>query len=453
MNKSDIIIIGSGPGGYRAAAYAASHGKTVTIFERDLVGGTCLNRGCIPTKSFCRNAEIIDTLRHADEFGLDGLSYTLDFSKVIGRKNTVIEQLRGGVETLLSSSNIMLVRGAASFRNKHTVEANGDLYTADDIIIATGSKPKMPPIEGINLQGVVSSTELLDVTTVPRRLCIVGAGVIGMEFASAFSSFGSEVTVVEFLKEALPTLDSDIAKRLRQTIAKRGVTFHLQAAVSSIKESVSETGERQLTVCFEQKGKPQSIDADLVLVATGRAACTDGLNLEAACVSTERGMIVADDNFQTSTEHIYAIGDVNGRCMLAHAATFQGLHVVNKLLGLHDEIRPDIMPSAIFTNPEAASVGLSEDQCKAQGIEYKCRKGFFRANGKALAMDETDGLMKLITAQDGSIVGCHAFGAHSADIVQEVTALMNKGATVAQLRDIVHIHPTLSEVLHDAAMS
>jgi len=452
MNKSDIIIIGTGPGGYRAAAYAASLGKTVTIFEQDAVGGTCLNRGCIPTKSFCRNAEIIDTLRHANEFGLDGLNYTLDFSKVLNRKNAVVEQLRNGVEMLLSSSNITLVRGAASFRDKTTVEANNELYTAADIIIATGSKPKMPPIEGINLPGVVTSTELLEVSSVPRRLCIVGAGVIGMEFASAFSSFGSEVTVVEFLKEALPTLDSDIAKRLRQTIAKRGVSFHLQAAVSSMKESQSEAGERQLTVYFEKKGKPQSIDADLVLVATGRAACTDGLNLEAASVATERGMITTDDDFLTSTEHIYAIGDVNGRSMLAHAATFQGLHVVNKLLGLHDEIRPDIMPSAIFTHPEAASVGLSEDQCEAQNIEYECHKGFLRANGKALAMGETDGLVKLITAKDGRILGCHAFGAHTSDMVQEVAALMNKDATVSQLSDIIHIHPTLSETLHDAAM-
>lgn len=452
-HQSDIIIIGSGPGGYRAAAYAASHGKTVTIFERDAVGGTCLNRGCIPTKSFCRNAEIIDTLRHADEFGLKDLGYTLDFSKVLGRKNAVVEQLRGGIETLLSANGITLVKGAASFLDKRTVVANGEEYSATDIIIATGSKPKMPPIEGIDLEGVITSTELLDVTSVPRRLCIVGAGVIGMEFASAISSFGSEVTVVEFLKEALPTLDSDIAKRLRQTIAKRGVSFHLQSAVSSIKESFDDEGKRQLTVSFEQKGKPQSVDADLVLVATGRAACTDGLNLEAAGVATERGMIVTDSDYRTSTEGVYAIGDVNGRCMLAHAATFQGLHVVNKLLGLQDSIRPDIMPSAIFTNPEAASVGLSEDQCKAQGIDYKCRKGFFRSNGKALAMGETDGMVKLIAAQDGSILGCHAFGAHSADIAQEVAALMNTGATVERLRDIVHIHPTLSEVLHDTAMT
>lgn len=452
MNKTDIIIIGSGPGGYRAAAHAASHGKTVTIIERDAAGGTCLNRGCIPTKSFCRNAEIIDTLREANEFGLADMSYRFDFSKVLERKNAIVEQLRSGVETLLSADGITLVRGAASLRDKHTVVVGNEEYTADNIIIATGSKPKMPPIEGINLDGVVSSTELLDIASVPRRLCIVGAGVIGMEFASVFSSFGSEVTVVEFLKESLPTLDSDVAKRLRQTIAKRGVTFHLQSAVSSIKESHDEAGARQLTVNFEKKGKPQSIDADIVLVATGRAACTDGLNLDAVGVETERGMIVTDDNFRTLVNNIYAIGDVNGRCMLAHAATFQGLHVVNKLLGKQDNIRHDIMPSAIFTHPEAASVGLSEDQCEAQNIEYVCRKGFLRANGKALAMGETDGMIKLITDKEGRILGCHAFGAHTSDMVQEVAALMNQDATVAQLSDIIHIHPTLSEALHDIAM-
>lgn len=452
MTRSDIIIIGSGPAGYRAAAYAAAHGKTVTVFEQAEAGGTCLNLGCIPTKSFCRNAEVIDTLRESELFGLSDLSYHFDFQKVVDRKAAVVEQLRSGVETLLQANNITFVHAAASFADAHTIVADGEQYTADDIIIATGSLPKMPPIEGINLEGVVSSTELLNVTSVPRRLCIVGAGVIGMEFASAFSSFGSEVTVVEFLKEALPTLDSDIAKRLRQTIGKRGVTFNLSSAVKNIKESQDEAGQRQLTVAFEKKGKQLSIDADLVLVATGRKANTEGLNLEAAGVATERGMISVDDDFRTTAEHIYAIGDVNGKCMLAHAATFQGLHVVNQLIGTADRIRHNIMPAAIFTNPEAASVGLSEDQCKSQNMEYTVRKGFFRANGKALAMNETDGLLKLIATKDGRILGCHAFGAHSADIVQEVAALMNNDATIEQLRDIVHIHPTLSEVLHDAAM-
>lgn len=452
MNKSDIIIIGSGPGGYRAAAHAAAHGKTVTIFESDSIGGTCLNRGCIPTKSLCRNAELIDTLREADTLGLSGLNYRIDFTKIMERKNAIVAQLRSGVETLMSGKNITMVRARARLKTDHTVVAAGEEYKADHIIIATGSQPKMPPIDGTELPGVVTSDELLDITSAPRRLCIVGAGVIGMEFASAFSSFGSEVTVVEFLKEALPTLDSDVAKRLRQTLAKRGVAFNMMSAVKAITETTDSDGNRQLTVNFEKKGKTTSVDADIVLIATGRAARTDELGLETAGVAFDKKGIHTDDDFMTSVNGIYAIGDVNGKCMLAHAATFQGLHVINKILGIHDDIKQDIMPSAIFTNPEAASVGLSEDQCKEQAISHSCIKGFFRANGKALAMGETDGMLKIVTDGQGRILGCHMFGAHASDIVQEVTVLMNHGSTITKLRDIIHIHPTLSETLHDMAM-
>lgn len=454
MIHSDLIIIGSGPGGYRAAHHAALHGLSVVIIEKAEAGGTCLNRGCIPTKTLCRNAEIVDTLRHADTFGLMGEGYSLDFGRVMERKQAVVGQLRSGVETLMQTPGITLVRGAASFANEHTVAVGNEQYTADNIIIATGSDSKCPPIEGTTLPGVVTSTELLDVDHLPKRLCIIGAGVIGMEFASVFSSFGSNVTVIEFLKECLPVLDSDIAKRLRQTIGKRGVEFYMQSAVKSITQTNTEDGTKQLTVSFEKKGKPVSVDADMVLIATGRKPCTDGLALEQAGIEYSPKGIVVDDDFQTNVSGVYAIGDVNGRCLLAHAATFQGLHVVNRILNRPDDIRFDVMPSAIFTHPEAASVGLSEDQLKAEQRPYECRKGFYRSNGKALAMNETDGMIKLLvdTADNQRIVGCHAFGAHSADMVQEIAALMNSGTTLQQLTNIIHIHPTLSEILHDMAL-
>lgn len=454
MIHSDLIIIGSGPGGYRAAHHAALHGLSVVIIEKAEAGGTCLNRGCIPTKTLCRNAEIVDTLRHADTFGLMGEGYSLDFGRVIERKQEVVGQLRSGVETLMQTPGITLVRGTASFADAHTVAVGNEQYTAENIIIATGSDSKCPPIEGTTLSGVVTSTELLDIDHLPKRLCIIGAGVIGMEFASVFSSFGSNVTVIEFLKECLPVLDSDIAKRLRQTIGKRGVEFYMQSAVKSITQTDAEDGTKQLTVSFEKKGKPVSIDADMVLIATGRKPCTEGLALEQAGIEHSPKGIVVDDDFQTNVSGVYAIGDVNGRCLLAHAATFQGLHVVNRILNRPDDIRFDVMPSAIFTNPEAASVGLSEDQLKAEQRPYECRKGFYRSNGKALAMNETDGMIKLLvdTTNDQRIVGCHAFGAHSADMVQEIAALMNSGTTLQQLANIIHIHPTLSEILHDMAL-
>ena len=383
-----------------------------------------------------------------------GEGYSLDFGRVMERKQEVIGQLRSGVETLMQTPGITLVRGTASFTDAHTIAVGDDQYTADNIIIATGSDSKCPPIEGTTLPGVVTSTELLDVDHLPKRLCIIGAGVIGMEFASVFSSFGSNVTVIEFLKECLPVLDSDIAKRLRQTICKRGVEFYMQSAVKSITQTDTEDRTKQLTVSFEKKGKPVSIDADMVLIATGRKPCTEGLALEQAGIEHSPKGIVVDDDFQTNVSGVYAIGDVNGRCLLAHAATFQGLHVVNRILNRPDDIRFDVMPSAIFTNPEAASVGLSEDQLKAEQRPYECRKGFYRSNGKALAMNETDGMIKLLvdTTNDQRIVGCHAFGAHSADMVQEIAALMNSGTTLQQLANIIHIHPTLSEILHDMAL-
>lgn len=452
MVKTDLIIIGSGPGGYRSACYAAARGLSVIVFESAEAGGTCLNCGCIPTKSLCRNAEVIDTLRDASALGLESLSYTLDFGKIMERKNSVVAQLRNGVETLMRTPGITFVNKKAKLTSGHTVVTDEEEYTAGDIIIATGSHAKIPPIKGAQLQGVVTSTELLDIPSVPKRLCIVGAGVIGMEFASAFSSFGSEVTVVEFMKEALPTLDSDIAKRLRQTIDKRGVTFHMQTAVKEIEEKTDSCGARVLNVITDKKGKTLEVEADTVLIATGRSANTDGLGLEEAGIEYDSKGIHTDDNFATNVPHIYAIGDVNGKCMLAHAATFQGIHVVNHILGTPDGIRPDIMPSAIFTNPEAASVGLSEDRCKELGLEYTCKKGFFRSNGKALAMNETDGMVKLISDSDGRIIGCHMFGAHASDMVQEITALMNAGVTTSRLAEIIHIHPTLSEILCDMCL-
>ncbi len=438
MTTSDLIIIGSGPGGYRAAEHAASCGLTVTIIEEAQLGGTCLNCGCIPTKTLARNAEIIDTLTKAETFGLEQLTYTLDFHRVMERKAQVVDTLRKGVATLLSAPGINVVQGTGRFTQNRTVLVNDEEFSAPNIIIATGSKSKMLQIPDINSEKVVTSTELLEITEIPKRLCIVGAGVIGMEFASIFNSFGSEVTVVEYMKECLPAIDGDIAKRLRQTIAKKGVNFIMQAGVQAI------TPEG---VAYERKGKAGMVEADMVLMATGRMPRTEGLCLDLVGVATDKNGIITDADMQTNVDGIYAIGDVNGRTMLAHAATYQGLHVVNKIAGREDHIRLDLIPAAVFTNPEAASVGLSEDACKAQGLEYKCRKGYYRANGKAVAMDETDGMVKLLIGSDDKIIGCHLYGAHSADLVQEVSALMAMDATASRLDDLVHVHPTLNEIL------
>ena len=426
MNKSDLIIIGAGPGGYRAAEYAAKQGLKVVIFEGAEVGGTCLNVGCIPTKTYVHSAT---------------------FAEARERMATVVGQLRQGVEGILSHPNITLVREKGVFTDAHTV---GD-YTADNIIIATGSETKWLPIKGVDerlrvgeqssgIPRVVDSTGLLNLETQPKRLAIIGAGVIGMEFASVFNRFGTEVTVIEYLKECLPALDSDIAKRLRKYLErprvgdgtsgmKGGITFKMKTAVEDIAD----------------------IDADVILMATGRKPRVQADFANAGIEFDERKGVTVDDHFKTTVNGIYAIGDVNGRQMLAHAAEMQAIHVVNQIIGKQDHIRFDIMPAAIFTEPEAACVGPTEDQLKAQGIAYECKKSFWRANGKAMAMNETEGMLKLfVSPDDGLILGCHAYGAHSADIVQEVSVLMCKHTTIAELADMVHIHPTLSEILKSA---
>ena len=438
MTTTDLIIIGAGPGGYRAAEYAAKQGLKVAVFEGDEVGGTCLNVGCSPTKTYVHAAS---------------------FEEARERLLQVVPQLRQGVEGILSNPNITLVREKARFVDANTVEGftSGEAWRGDNIIIATGSETKMIPVKGLDDPRLVDSTGLLALETLPKRLCIIGAGVIGMEFASAFQSFGSEVTVIEFLKECLPALDSDIAKRLRKTLEKKGITFKMGAGVKSLTPALSE-GEGGTNVVYEQKGKEETIEADVVLMATGRKPRTEGLNLEAVGITLARnGSIPVDENFQLSTldsqlSSVYAIGDVNGKQMLAHAAEMQAIRAVNHILGKKDNIRFDIMPAAIFTTPEAACVGASEDQLKEQGVEFECRKAFYRANGKALAMNEPEGLLKLFSEPNaGKILGCHVFGAHSADLAQEASVLMCMGTTVEQLRDMVHIHPTLSELLLAAA--
>ena len=414
MTTTDLIIIGAGPGGYRAAEYAAKQGLKVVIFEAGEVGGTCLNVGCIPTKTYVHAAT---------------------FAEARERMAQVVLQLRNGVESILSHPNITLIREKATFTDAHTV--NG--FTADNIIIAAGSETKWLPIPGMDDPRVVDSTGLLNVEQLPKRLCIIGAGVIGMEFASVFNRFGSEVMVIEYLKECLPALDSDIAKRLRKHLEKRGITFKMKTAVQSLSD----------------------IDADVILMATGRKPRTEGMNLDAAGITlAPNGAIPVDDNFRVISHsslhtplstNLYAIGDVNGSQMLAHAAEMQAVRAVNHILGKIDGIRFEIMPAAIFTEPEAACVGPTEDQLKEQGIPYVCKKSFWRANGKALAMNKTEGMLKLFVRPDGQIIGCHAYGAHSSDMIQEVSVLMCKGTTIDELADMVHIHPTLSEILKNAA--
>ena len=449
----DLIIIGAGPGGYETALEAAKRDLKVLLAEFGPVGGTCLNEGCIPTKALCRNAEIWENVKNSATFGITAQGAKLDFSKVQERKVEVMTQLRTGVETLLKHKNITLVHGKATMIDAHTVEVDGEKYEAKNIIIATGSVSAMLPIPGTDLPGVLTSKELLEIEHIPERLCIIGAGVIGLEFASIFNSFGSQVTVVEYCKDILPRFDTDLAKRLKQSLSKKGIEIYTQAQVSSIAQAEPDSdGKSSLNVNFIRKDKEESVSADVVLMAVGRKANLNSLNFEEMGIATSRRGVEVNDFMETSVPGVYAIGDINGRMMLAHTATYQGLVALDHIMGLENKIRLDVMPAAVFTHPEVGVVGLTEDDCKAQGIKVKVLKAFHRANGKAVSMGETEGFCKLIVSEDnGLILGCHLFGEHSADIVQEVCALISTGAHIDDLKAIVHPHPTLCEVVQTAA--
>lgn len=433
----DLIVIGAGPGGYETAELASRQGKKVVLIERDALGGTCLNRGCIPTKALCKSAEVASTIAESEKFGcsVDG-STTLNFSKAIDRKNEIVGQLREGVATLLR--DVTVVRGEARMTGGHKVAVGEDEYEAERIIIATGSRPSSLNIPGAEL--TINSDFALEMRSLPESMAIIGGGVIGMEFASIFNAFGVKVTVLEYCAEILPPFDAEIAKRLRMVLKRKGIDMITGANVSSIAES----GEGDLTVTYSAKGKEKTVAANLVLMAVGRRAVVPE-GTEGTGIKTERGFIVVNDRMETSVPGVYAIGDVNGRCMLAHAASAQG----RVALGLEQDLNP--VPSAVFTVPECGMTGLTEKQCQEQGLDFVTGTSFFRANGKAVAMGEPDGLVKVIVEKPtGKLLGCHICGPHAADLVQIASIAISQEADVRKLASCIFPHPTLSEALKAA---
>lgn len=439
MERFDLIVIGAGPGGYEAAAEAAALGRKVAVIERDELGGTCLNRGCIPTKALCRSAEVALTIGNSAEFGISSGEPVIDLPQIMTRKEQILAGLRESVGMVLK--DVTIIRGEAKFITASIVDVNGESYTAPEIFIATGSRPAALDIPGKEL--AMSSDELLSIQTLPKSLIIIGGGVIGMEFASIFSAFGVKVTVLEYCKEILPPFDAEIAKRLRTALKRRGIEIVTAAQVTAI--------EPGMIVSYDVKGKTKTAEADQVLMAVGRKAVLPE-GLAELGVRIERGAIAVDDNMKVlfdgsdpSDVTLYAIGDVNGRCMLAHAAYMHGLVALGKAR------LTDIIPAAVFTQPECAMVGLTEEKCNAEGREIKIGKAMFRANGKALAMGEPDGLVKIIAdAKTDELLGCHICGAHAADLVQEVATAMTAGLKASAISDAVHAHPTLTEVVKAA---
>ena len=422
---TDLIIIGAGPGGYETAVEAAKREMTVTLINDGPLGGVCLNEGCIPTKTFCHYA------------GKE------EFATVAERKEAVVSQLRNGVAYLLKNPNITIVEGKASFKDAQTIVVNGEEYAAKDIIIATGSKPALLPIPGADSEIVLTSTDVLNLKELPESICVIGGGVIGLEMASYLHRFGVEVTVLEYAPQVLPNFDAEISKRLKMLLTKQGIKIETDAQVTAIDE--------EGFVTYKKKDQEYNVECDKVLMAVGRTPNTSDLNLDAAGITYNRKGIEVDDNMQTSVPHIYSIGDVNGKMMLAHVATFQGTRALNHIQGKSDKIKFNLVPAAVFTIPEVASVGFTEAQCDDEELDYKAVKVPFGAVGKAVAMGEPDGFCKLIIDNETrNILGCHIMGAHASDLIQEVVTMMNVGVTIDDAKDIIHAHPTLNEIIQIA---
>ncbi|SFL48404.1 dihydrolipoyl dehydrogenase [Pelosinus propionicus] len=450
--KKKVIIVGGGPGGYVAAIRAAQLGAEVHIIEKEKMGGTCLNVGCIPTKALLHTAKLYHAVQEEANNGLRVQGISLDWSALMARKDTIVNRLVQGVKGLLKAHGVKTHSGRAVLQDAHKVQVVGErtvTLDADIIVLASGSVPSKIPVPGANSAGVIDSTAALSLPKVPKSLIIVGGGVIGTEFASLYSSFGTKVTIVEMLPEILPMVDRQIAKRVKEKLTECSINFMLEAGLKEILPT-----SNQLSAVVQTAGKNYEVAGEYILMATGRKANVHNMGLEEVGIQTERGRIVVNEYFATNIPHIYAIGDCNGQMMLAHAASAQGVAAVEYALGHRPLYNPNVIPSCIYTIPEAAGVGLTEDEAAAQGISYKVGLFPLMANGKSLIEGCESGLIKLIVAEkSGEILGGHIFGPRATDLIGEIALAMNLEATVDEVIATIHAHPTMSEGIAEAALS
>jgi dihydrolipoamide dehydrogenase len=446
----DIIILGGGPGGYEAAIRGAQLGATVVLIEKDRIGGTCLNRGCIPTKALYRNAEILKNVKDAGHFGIDIPSYSLDVSKIQSRKNDIVDSLVAGIEHLIKLNKIEFIAGTGRLINKQTIEvttADGTVNVeGKHIIIATGSEPSLPPIDGVTLPGIYGSNEILNFNNIPEKLIIIGAGVVGVEFANIFNTFGSEVTLMLRGDLIIKTEDKEISKRLASYFKKSGIKI-----VNKIKYKSITSSDDIYTVTVEGKKGEVEYTADKILVAAGRKPNIENIGLDELNIDYTKKGIVVDETYKTNIDNIYAIGDVNGILMLAHVASHQGIAVIEKIMGKEPTINQKLVPNCIFTFPEVSSIGESEESLKEKGLDYKTNKFNFMANGKALALGEGDGFVKVIEAND-KLVGVHILGPHASDLIHEAAIILGQNLTVRDVANTIHAHPTLAEAFVEAVL-
>lgn len=444
----DIAIVGGGPGGYVAALRAAQLGSKVALIEKDRLGGTCLNRGCIPTKALARSAEALLEAKHLQQFGVLAEGVKADLGKMMERKAQVVNTLVTGIEALMKGGGVDVVSGAGRFISAGKVAVNGQEVLARKVILAPGSVPARIPIPGLDLPGVVTSDGILEIQHLPQSLAIIGGGVIGIEFASIFAALGCKVYVLEMLPAILPPVDEEISRRFSQILRGQGVEVNTAAKV---KEVVTGTGG--LAVNFDTAKGPQSLNVEMVLVAVGRSPYTEGLGLAEAGVTMNRRAIAVNDKMETNLKGVYAIGDATGGIMLAHVASYQGEIAVENALGRERRADYRLVPNCIFSIPEIASVGLTEKQAQEQGLPCKVSRFPFSALGRAHTMGETTGLVKLLChAETTEILGAHIMGPHATDIISETALAMKLGATARDLAHTIHAHPTLPEAIYEAAL-
>lgn len=444
----DLAIIGGGPAGYVAAERAAARGLDVTLFEKKDLGGVCLNEGCIPTKTLLYSAKVYDYAKHGDKYGVYAPDATFDFGKIVARKNKTVRKLVAGINATMKAHNVRVVKGEAHIKGRTEeaieIHCNDETYQAKNLLLCTGSEAFIPPIPGVEEAGerVVTNREILAMKEQPSSLVIIGGGVIGMEFASLYNSLGSEVTVIEMLPEILGGLDPEISAMLRDIYTKRGIRFHLSCKVTEIKDNE--------VIFVDSEGAQASVTGEKILMSVGRRAVTTGFGLETLGVETERGAIRVDAKMRTNVPNVYAAGDITGFSMLAHTASREGEVVVNNLTGLEDEMRYHAIPGIVYTNPEVATVGLTEEQAQNKGIEYSVAKLPMTYSGRFVAENEgATGLCKVLFSPQRKILGVHMLGNPCSEMIHGACMAIEQGMTVEALQKVVFPHPTVSEIFKE----
>ncbi len=448
MDETDIVIIGGGPAGYVAAIHASHLGARVAVVEKDKLGGTCLNRGCIPTKALARTVEVLLEAGMADDFGIEVDNVRPNFPKIMARKSNIVSQLVSSVEQLMKGNKIRVYRGAGRILSPHLVKVNDEEIQTRRVIIASGSESTPLPIPGGDLPGVLTTDDILELTVLPESLVVIGGSYVGVEFASIFSALGTKVTIVKRRPLRLEPIDEEIGRRFAQTLPRQGIEVRIGAAVKGIKKKDS-----VLRVVWDTPEGEQGADGQMVLMATGRAPYTEGLGLSELGIQSDKGAIKVNEYLETNIRNVYAVGDVLGKHMLAHVASYEGEVAVESALG-HPR-RPDYraVPSCIFAQPEIAGVGITEKEAKDGEIPHKVSKFPFRACGRAVALGNTTGLVKMIcNSADGTVLGMHIMGPHASDLIAEGALALRLGLTAKDVAHTIHAHPTLAEAVRETAM-